>query len=64
MFVELYGTEDPITIGDIKISLLVKALEFCEYINDHAIPEIEKPLKSTDFSTLVEEWYANYTDVE
>ena len=42
---------------------LKKVLAFCEYTKNKEVPEIEKPLKSVDFSTLVEEWYADYLNL-
>ena len=62
--IELYGTENPVKIGDFKVPILLKAFAFCEHLNDHAEPVIEKPLKTTDIKSLVEPWYANYIDVE
>ena len=44
--------------------ILLKAFAFCEHLKDHAPPEIEKPLKSTDMCSIVDPWYAWYIDVD
>ena len=47
-----------------KRPILEKVIEFCRHIKDNAVPEIEKPLRSTDMATVVDAWYANFINVE
>ena len=58
------GVEEQIPLPNVKKAILEKVIEFCKYMIDHVVPEIEKPLRSTDMSTVVEPWYANYINVE
>lgn len=39
-------------------------MTFCEHLKDNSAPEIEKPLKSVEMSSVVDPWYAQYIDLE
>eukprot|EP01040_Poterioochromonas_malhamensis_P005250 gene5250-5630_t len=56
--------EDEIPISQVKSSILVKVIEFCQHYIAHPMEEIEKPLKSLNMHELVDEWYANFISVE
>lgn len=58
------GTEEIIPLANVKRPILDKVVVFCTHLRDHAAPEIEKPLKSTDMSSVVDPWYAQYVDLE
>ena len=62
--IDIYGTEEAIEVGAFKRPILEKVFLFCEHIKDHDPPEIEKPLKSTDIASCVDQWYAQYIDLE
>ena len=56
--------EDAIPLQSVKKSILLKIIEYCEYIDTNTPPEIEKPLRSNDLSGVVNEWYAKFVDLE
>ena len=41
---------------------LKKVLEFCKYYKSDPMKDIEKPLKSVNFSDLVQKFYADFID--
>ncbi len=58
------GIEEQIPLPNVKRPILEKVVEFCKHIKENAVPEIEKPLRSTDMATVVDAWYANYINCE
>ena len=58
------GFEESIPIPNVKKPILDKVIEFCKQIKDNTPPEIEKPLRSTEMTSVVDAWYANYINVE
>ena len=58
------GTEDEIPLPAIKKSILDKIIEYCTYINANQPPEIDKPLRSNNLSDVVNEWYANFVQLD
>ena len=58
------GTEDDIPINQVNKPIMKKVIEFCEHMREHAPPEIEKPLSSTDLSQVVDQWHADYVNVD
>ena len=46
------------------IASLAKVIEFCRHYAEEPMSEIEKPLKSANMHEVVQEWYANYVDVD
>ena len=57
-------TESEIPLKKLKSPILEKVMDFCRHVLDHEPPQIEKPLRSPDFSSLVDPWYAQYITVE
>ena len=53
-----------IPLPNVKSQILAKVLEFCKHYNEEPMNEIEKPLKSANMNEVVQEWYANFVDVE
>merc|ERR1719399_102019 len=43
---------------------VAKMSEFCRRYAEEPMSEIEKPLKSANMHEVVQEWYANYVDVD
>ena len=41
-----------------------KVVVFCEHMREHAPPEIEKPLSSTDMTQVVDQWHADFVNVD
>ena len=62
--IEEFGTEEKIPLPGLSLPIFEKVIVFCTYLQNHAPPEIEKPLRSVDMKALVAIWYADYIDVE
>ena len=58
------GTDDDIPIAQVNSSIMEKVKVFMEHMKDNAPPEIEKPLSSTDLSQVVDQWHADYINVD
>ena len=55
---------DEIPLPTVKKAILEKIIEFCEYIHKNSPPEIDKPLRSSELRDVVNEWYANFVNLE
>jgi S-phase kinase-associated protein 1 len=54
-----------IPLPNVKSSILAKVIEFAQHHkNVEAMSDIEKPLKSSNMAEVVQEWYANFVNVE
>ena len=58
------GVDDEIPLPQIKRSILDKIIEYCTYIHSNTPPEIEKPLRSAQLSDCVNQWYADFVNVD
>ena len=58
------GIEDKIPLPNVKLNILKKVLEYCEYHKKDNPPEIEKPLKSPNLADVVCQWDVKYIDIE
>ena len=58
------GTEEEIPLPNVKKPILDKVVQFCTHLLDNAPPEIEKPLRSTDMSAVVADWYAKFINLD
>ena len=58
------GVEDEIPLASVKKAILDKVIEYCTHITENTPPEIEKPLRSNNLNDVVNEWYANFVDLE
>jgi S-phase kinase-associated protein 1 len=59
------GEDDQqIPLPNVRVDVLKKVIEFCEYHAENEFPDIEKPLKSADMQQVVGEWDAKYVEVE
>lgn len=48
----------------VKTAILVKVVEFMNHYNAEPMKEITKPIKSNNMSEVVQEWYANFVNVD
>lgn len=62
------GQEDDeaqeIPLSNVKAQTLARVIEFCRHFKTERMNDIEKPLKSSNMSEIVQEWYATYVSVE
>ena len=62
--VEDNDVNDEIPLPTVKKDILEKIIEYCEYIHKNAAPEIDKPLRSSNLSDVVNEYFANFVNLE
>ena len=60
----LFFDVEPFRTAQVKSHVLAKVIEFCRRYAEEPMSEIEKPLKSANMHEVVQEWYANYVDVD
>jgi S-phase kinase-associated protein 1 len=53
-----------IPLPNVKANVLRKVIEFCEHHSVEPMTEIEKPLKSQNMADVVQQWYADYVNIE
>mmetsp|Transcript_21585 Transcript_21585/g.43100 ORF Transcript_21585/g.43100 Transcript_21585/m.43100 type:complete len:172 (+) Transcript_21585:121-636(+) len=53
-----------IPLPNVKGQILAKVVEFCRHHENEPMPDIEKPLKSSNMAEVVPEWDANFVDIE
>mmetsp|Transcript_24924 Transcript_24924/g.25142 ORF Transcript_24924/g.25142 Transcript_24924/m.25142 type:complete len:179 (-) Transcript_24924:207-743(-) len=53
-----------IPLPNVKTPILAKVIEFTHHYKAEPMTEIEKPLKSANMMEIVQEWYANFVNVE
>jgi len=56
--------QQEIPLPNVKSAILGKVIEFCKHHANEPMNEIEKPLKSSNMHEVVQEWYANYVEVD
>jgi len=66
MLVEDGDSEDiqEIPLPNVKSAILAKVIEYCKHHVEEAMTEFDKPLASENLHELVQEFYANFIDVE
>lgn len=57
-------SDNEIPLPNVKKDILNLVLDFCRHHANDPMPEIEKPLKSSNMSEVVSEWDAKFIDVE
>ena len=62
--IEDSGTEEEIPLPQIKKPILEKIIVFCTRMLDHQPPEIDKPLSHNDMYQVVDQWHADYVNLE
>ena len=58
------GIDDEIPLASVKKPILEKIITYCKHIHEHTPPEIDKPLRSNNLSDVVNEWYADFVNLE
>ena len=58
------GVDEEIPLPNVKKTILVKIIEFCEYIRKNSAPEIEKPLRSNNLNDVTTAWYAEFVNLD
>ena len=58
------GLDDKIPLPNVKMPILKKVLQYCEYHKKDNPPEIEKPLKSPNLADVFCQWDVTYIDIE
>ncbi len=53
-----------IPLPNVKSVILSKVIEFLTYYKGEPMNDIEKPLKSSNMNEVVQEWYADFVNVE
>mmetsp|Transcript_6286 Transcript_6286/g.11878 ORF Transcript_6286/g.11878 Transcript_6286/m.11878 type:complete len:166 (+) Transcript_6286:171-668(+) len=53
-----------IPLPNVRSQILKKVIEFCQHYKEEPMNEIEKPLKSSEMSEVVQRWYADFIAVE
>jgi S-phase kinase-associated protein 1 len=66
----MYDSEQPedevqeMPLPNVKSSILSKVIEFFNHYKEDPMTEIEKPLKSSNMNEVVQEWYADFVNVD
>jgi S-phase kinase-associated protein 1 len=53
-----------VPLPNVTASVLQKVIEFCTHYREDPMNEIQKPLKSSIMSEVVQQWYADFVNVE
>ncbi len=53
-----------VPLPNVTASVLQKVIEFCTHYIEDPMNEIQKPLKSSIMSEVVQQWYADFVNVE
>jgi S-phase kinase-associated protein 1 len=53
-----------ILLPEVTTMILQKVIEFCQHYREEPMHEIKGPLRSSNIADLVQNWYADYVDVE
>uniref|UniRef100_A0A6U4FS63 Uncharacterized protein n=1 Tax=Phaeomonas parva TaxID=124430 RepID=A0A6U4FS63_9STRA len=56
--------QQEIPLPNVKSSTLGNVIEFCRHYQSEAMDEIEKPLKSAEMREVVQDWYADFVNVD
>lgn len=51
-------------LPNVRSSVLAKVIEYCRHYSEEPMSEIEKPLISSEMCDVVQNWYANFVDID
>ena len=57
------GADDDIPLPTVRKAIMEKIAAFCGHMRTNPPPEIEKPLKSSNFIDITTPWYADFVDL-
>ncbi len=57
------GTDEDIPLPNVQRSVMEKIVAFCAHLRSNPAPEIEKPLKSSNFIDVTTPWFADFVDL-
>ena len=55
---------DDIPLMNVNDKCMIKIIEFMKYYHTNKMKNIEKPLKSSNLKDIIQEWYADFIDLE
>ena len=56
--------QQEVPLLNVKSVTLGNVIEFCRHHQEEPMDDIEKPLKSSEMREVVQDWYANFVNVE
>ena len=63
--VESNSSEAPqVHLTPVRGEILTKVIDFCTHFKTEAMKEIQRPLKSRNMGEVVQQWYADYVNVD
>ena len=57
-------SDEDMPLFNVNDKCLTKIIEFMKYYHNDKMNNIEKPLKSSDLKQIIQEWYADFIDVD
>ncbi len=62
--VELDAEPQEIPLPNVKGRVLAKVIEYCNHYVEDKMSDIDRPIKSANMHEVVQEWYAQYIEME
>ena len=62
--IETLGPEEDIHLSQISKRTLDRVVMYCEHVQTNPLPEIEMPLRSSDFREVTTPWYAEFVNID
>jgi S-phase kinase-associated protein 1 len=62
--IEDTGKDGEIPLPNLKMDILKKIIEFCEHYKDFKLAPLEKPLRTSNLEEIVDDWYANFINLD
>ena len=53
-----------IPLPNVRSDILIKVIEFCTHYKVEPMSEIEKPLKSSNMTEIVQKWYSDFINMD
>jgi len=58
------GYKPPVKLTTISSSILKKVIQFCTHIKDNPAPELQRPIITDDFNSLVSPFFIDFFNVD